>query len=245
MQAVGRQGGRPNISRISVATGMTRKEVSALLSDSPKERSAAAKRSGQQRAMRVLRGWMTDARFQNRKGLPDELRYRGHQKSFAMLVRLYGGDVTPNAVLRELERMDAVDTNKSGAVRLRVRRTRSNTEIHYRVSDLARLFEGFAYAITRSGLKSEAPSFFAFKDFTVPSEGDAAYFMRRFSKRAAALVEDFEQWSAGRESSTEGLSRQRVALGVYLLRSCGPSTNSASSESAVPVRLRRRERRLT
>lgn len=244
MQAVVRQGGRANISRLSVATGMTRKEVAALLSDSRKNAGATAKRSGQQRALRVLRGWVTDARFHTRRGRPDELKYQGRKKSFASLVKLYAGDVTPKAVLRELERIEAVDLTETGTLRLRAPRGRKSIEAHYQLSDLARLFEDFAYTITRSESKSEERTFFAFKDSTVASEGDAAYFMRRFSGRATALLEDFEHWSAGRESNTEASHQERVALGVYLLRSYPPSANHASGKSAARVGVRRRVRRV-
>lgn len=233
MQVVIRQDGRANISRLAVATGMTRKEVAALLSDSQKNRRNAAKRSGEQRALRVLRGWMTDPRFRNRRGRPDELAYRGQKKSFASLVKIYAGDVTPKAVLRELERIEAVDTTQTGTLRLRTPRNRKNVEAHYQLSGLARLFEDFAYAITRSEPKSEERSFFVFKDSAVPSEGDAAYFMRRFSGRATALLEDFEQWSAGRKSHAEASHQERVALGVYLLRSNRPSADRGSGKSAV------------
>jgi Family of unknown function (DUF6502) len=239
MQAVAHQNGRTNISRLSVATGMTRKEVAVLLSDSEKSGGATARKSGQQRALRVLSGWMTDPRFRNRRGRPDELTYGGQKKSFASLVKLYAGDVTPKAVLRELERIEAVDITDAGTLRLHAPRGRKSIEVHYQLSGLARLFEDFASAITRSGLKSEDCSFFAFKDYTVPTEGDAAYFMRRFSGRATALLEDFEQWSAGREPNTDAPNRERVAFGVYLLRSHRPSATHAGESSSVRVGVRR------
>lgn len=244
MQVVIRQDGRANISRLSVATGMTRKEVAALLRDSAKNRGGAAKGSGEQRALRVLRGWMTDPRFRNRRGRPNELAYRGQKNSFASLVKLYAGDVTPKAVLRELERIEAVDMTQTGTLRLRTPRNRKTVETHYQLSSLTRLFEDFACAITRAEPHSEERSLFAFKDCTVPSEGDAAYFMRRFSGRASALLEDFEQWSAGRESRGEASHQERVALGVYVLRSHRPTANHGSGKSAVRVSVRRRGKRV-
>jgi hypothetical protein len=222
MQAVVRQDGRVSISRLSVATGMTRKEVSALLSDGGANRGTITRRSGQQRALRVLRGWLTDQRFQDRKGRPDKLSYRGDKKSFALLVKLYGGDVTPKSVLSELERMEIVDVTGTGALRLRRSRSRGSVEVHYELSDLAKLFDDFALAAVRPNPRSQAPSFFAFKDSTVSSTADAAYFMRRFSGRAAAFVEDFQQWSAAHASKRTPSSQEhdaiRVGLGVYLLR---------------------------
>src|SRR6185312_13707335 len=99
-------------------------------------------------------------------------------------------------------------------------------EVNSQLSDLSRLFEDFALAIIRPNSKLEDPSFIGFKDSIVPSTGDAAYFMRRFSGRAAALLEDFERWSVGRGAA-------RVGLGVYLLRSERPLAGRGSTKSPV------------
>jgi Family of unknown function (DUF6502) len=226
-------GHRINISRLSVATGMTRKEVSTLLKGSRDKdhRNVDSRRRGEQRALRVLRGWSSDPRFHSRSGRPGSLQYRGSTQSFTHLVKLYGGDVTPKAVQRELERMGLIELTRGGGLRLRA--TRKSTSIEaYQISDLARLFEDFAFAVMRPKPDSESPSFFGFKDSTVPSAGDAAFFMNRFSRRAAAPLEDFEEWSAGRESAPKAsrkTGRVRVGLGVYLLR---PRHLAAASSGA-------------
>lgn len=236
MQAVTQQDGRVSISRLSVATGMTRKEVSALLSDSSSYRETTTRRSGQQRALRVLRGWLVDPRFQKRNGRPDDLPYRGGKKSFTLLVKCYGGDVTPKSVLRELERIEAVEVMKTGTLKLRTSSSRAAADVRYKLADLAKLFEDFALAAIGLGPTAEGRSFLAFKDSTVSSAADAAYFMRRFSRRAAAYVEDFEQWTAGRKSMGSGSTKSneliRVGLGVYLLRSDQLLGPRARGESA-------------
>lgn len=224
MRAVARQDGRASISRLSVTTGMTRKEVSALLAASEKAVDARTRRSGQQRALRVLRGWLTDPQFRSRGGRPVKLRYRGTERSFAQLVKLYGGDVTPKSVLRELERMEVVDSDNTGVLQLRLSRRRSNIEMNRKLSDLARMFEDFASVVIQSNSSQNPPSFFGFRESVISSTHDAAYFMRRFSRRAAAFLDDFQQWSLGRKPSNAGARRQgrdamRVGLGVYLLRS--------------------------
>lgn len=221
VEAVLPTGRRVNISRLSVATGMTRKEVSTLLRDTQDERDVAVQTRGEQRALRVLRGWLTDPRFQNRSGRADALPYRGRIKSFALLVRLYGGDVTPKSVQRELERLDLIQATRAGTLRLRATRERSGIAAS-QLSDLARRFEDFALAVMKPKTTADPPRFFGFKDSTVPAASDAAFFMSRFSRRAAALLEDFEEWSVGRESTSSASQENtavRVGLGVYLLRS--------------------------
>lgn len=216
---------------------MTRKEVSILLKDARDHRSVVARTRGEQRALRVLRGWLTDPRFQNRSGHADTLPYRGSTKSFVHVVKLYGGDVTPKSVQRELERMGLIDATRAGGLRLCAARKRSSMEA-YQLSDLARLFEDFAFAIVRPKPNSEAPSFFGFKDCTVPSRSDAAIFMRRFSQRAAALLEHFQEWSVGRESKASASQKKdavRVGLGVYLLRSDSAMGPDAPSNAGRPA----------
>ena len=245
MEAVLPKGQRINVSRLSVATGMTRKEVSSLLRDVPKDRNTIARVHGEQRALRVLRGWLTDPRFQNRSGHPGILAHHGNTKSFAYLVKLYGGDVTPKSVQRELERMGLAEATRSGALRLSTARKRGSIEA-YQLSDLARLFEDFAFAIVRPKPNAEAPSFFGFKDFNVPSTSDAAFFMRRFSRRASALLEDFEEWSVGRglpNTASQNKDTARVGLGVYLLRSAHDLTSDARTVSNGRVARRRSARR--
>jgi len=241
MQAVAEHEGRVNISRLSVATGMTRKEVSALLNEASSHREVAITRKiGQQRALRVLRGWLGDPRFQKSNGQPDELLYRTGKKSFTLLVKNYGGDVTPKSVLRELERIEVVEVSETGTLRLRTPHSRAAAEVHYKISDLSRLFEDFALAAIGQDPKLEARSFLAFKDSTVSSAADAAYFMRRFSRRAAAYVEDFEQWSAGRKSISSRRKNEpiRVGLGVYLLRSDQLSSSRIRDDSSSRTRMR-------
>ena len=49
-------GGRVSISRLSVVTGMTRKEVALLLRESPETQDRPRQRMKEHRALRVLRG---------------------------------------------------------------------------------------------------------------------------------------------------------------------------------------------
>lgn len=247
VDAVLSQDRRLNISRLSVATGMTRKEVAALLNYSKGLGRGPIRSSGEQRALRVLRGWLTDPRFQDRSGRPDDLSYRGHRNSFAVLVKLYGGDVTPKSVMRELERISAVEMTRTGNLRVRARGKRNSIEIHNQLSELARFFEDFVYAIARPSTVTEAPPFFGFKDSTVPSVGDAAAFARTFSRRGAALLEDFQQWAAGRDGSKPARDRDneglRVGIGVYLLGSHHLPATSVSTRATDRVDILRKRKK--
>lgn len=105
---------RRNVSRIAVATGLTRQEVARLL----KSDIAMIRRYPRHlhRANRVLAGWYGDPRYALRSGLPKPLDVRGAGITFYGLVRKYGGDVPPRAVLDELRLAKAVRTLRTGAI---------------------------------------------------------------------------------------------------------------------------------
>ncbi len=109
--------GRPtNISRVSVMTGLTRKEVRRLrtLLASPEE-IISLKRSP---ANKVLAAWHSDPLFCSAVGKPRKLPQEGAGSSFHTLVRTYGGDIPPVALLRELERGGAIRVDDEGVTPL-------------------------------------------------------------------------------------------------------------------------------
>lgn len=97
---------RPNASRISVVTGLTRFEVANILAVDAAE---PVHDRGRQRAERVLTGWWTDPCFQDTAtGAPAILPVRG-KRSFATLVDRYSGERWRVAtILDELLRVKAV-----------------------------------------------------------------------------------------------------------------------------------------
>jgi hypothetical protein len=108
-------GRRPNISRLSVMTGLTRKDIADLIGTYYMGRSSGSRRTPQQRALRVLRGWLLDPHFSRGDGTPTDLSLLDGKGTFPALVRKYGGDVTPVAVLSELERMRATSRTRGGS----------------------------------------------------------------------------------------------------------------------------------
>jgi Family of unknown function (DUF6502) len=228
---------RTNASHLSVVTGLTRKEVTAILNELkglPIPRRGEAK---EQRATRVLRGWKLDPRFCDAKGEPAKLPLRGERESFSALVKMYGGDVTPNSVLKELERMSAVAFSKSRRVRLRPSRVVAKSTEH--MTDLARLFPDFANTVSPDNPIDERPLFFGFRDSAVDSAVQAAKFQRTFSNRAAALLQGVQQWLVSQNQTQQaktvaGNRRWRVGIGVYLVQGSeevGPPRPKARSVS--------------
>lgn len=211
-------GARVNTSRLSVVSGLTRKEISSLLKSPRLQSAPLSPANKEQRASRVLRGWVGDPRFCSRDGTPAPLQLRGSRRSFSLLVKLYAGDVTPNAVLKELQRMKAVHMLGSGE--LRVRSPRSRLRSKRSVVELVGLLANFADLVTQNIVDGEPP-FFGFREFTAPSADQAARFHRIFSSRASALLEGAEQWRTTRQNigqTSEKPGPRRVGIGIYLVQ---------------------------
>jgi hypothetical protein len=116
------RGRRANTSRVSVRTGISRKEVSryrdleeggALHAET--NRIGLAHYSGH--AARVLQVWHSDNRFVGESGEPIDLPYSGERGSFVSLVRVAGGDVPPGAVKAELLAAGAAVELESGMLK--------------------------------------------------------------------------------------------------------------------------------
>ena len=236
-------GARVNVSRLSVATGMTRKEISTLLGRTLKPKSLRPKSTLEQRAWRVLRAWHTDPKYRERTGRLVALPFAGKQRTFTSLVRSYGGDVTPRAVLRELERINVVTKTRSGSLRLNSGGLKSRRLLTQQLSAVASAFNDFAGTVIGTEQANNARGFFGFKDAVVPSVDQAALFQHTFAERGAILLENFEQWlktqtRSARKSPGAENKNVRVGVGVYLVQQShkanSPDWQSARGDSRSP-----------
>ena len=96
---------KPSISRASILTGLTRKDVQRLVASPYIPGAEPVERYN--RAARVLTGWIRDRDFASPMGAPRALAFDGDD-GFAALVRRYSGDMPARAVLDELLRVGAV-----------------------------------------------------------------------------------------------------------------------------------------
>jgi len=94
------------LSRVSVITGLNRKEVSRLLKLPPVDRSDEV---WWNRAAHVLACWLRDDTFLDRKGDPLDLPFAGEGASFSELVRRHSGDMRPRSIADELLRLGAIE----------------------------------------------------------------------------------------------------------------------------------------
>jgi len=106
--------GRPtNVSRVSILTGIGRKEVKRQR-ELVAQADAEALPSKTTDATRVLSGWHQDPVFADEDGQPRVLPLDGPAPSFEALCDQYAGDVAASAMHKELKRAGAVGETAAG-----------------------------------------------------------------------------------------------------------------------------------
>lgn len=114
-RALQRAGTTPNVSRISVSTGIHRKDVKRLL-DAGDERGEAALSHGRSFASELYTRWTADPAFRRRGRVLDlPMRAPEGRPSFETLARGVSTDVHPRALLEELRRLGLVELDADGA----------------------------------------------------------------------------------------------------------------------------------
>lgn len=109
--------GRPtNISRISVLTGIDRKEVKRIKDLLQENTASVEAQFAQDRITRLLTAWHRDEEFIGADGKPLALPLEGESGSFQSVVRRFGGDVPTQALLKEMLRVGVVAKQDDGRV---------------------------------------------------------------------------------------------------------------------------------
>lgn len=226
--------GKLNVSAISVATGLTRKEVRSLLEVAREQPRLPARSTSQQRTTRVIQGWRTDPAFLDRAGNPATLAIKGAGSSFEVLVRRYAGDVTPMSVLSELERAGAVARVKSGRVQLRSQTGRGAAHRGETLTHMASRVHDLAATLVANESGDGRPTFVGFREASGLRTESGAVFNKTFTERAALLLDAVDRWLALQAASMpksrgpEATGR-RVGIGIYLL-------DQPEAQQALPAR---------
>jgi hypothetical protein len=103
-----------NISRISLMTGITRKEVVSVKNRIINEEEYF--RQFRAPAMRLLDIWLKDDVFLDSHKKPKQLKYNSGKPSFIDLAKKAKLDAAPKAVYLELERLDVIKKDSNGSI---------------------------------------------------------------------------------------------------------------------------------
>lgn len=209
-------GKKPSISRASILSGLSRKEVQRLLS----ETSPLATPTSENRAVRVLTAWTRDADFVDAQGEPRVLSLQEGAVSFAELVRRHSGDMPARAVLDELVRVGAVHQHDDGSLQLLTTAfvpQGAADKIKALGSDVADLVDTIDHNITRGADDPRFQRRVVYHDMPVELIAD---FRRLSATRSMSLLVQLDRWLAERSppedpSDAKPGPRARLGLGIY------------------------------
>jgi hypothetical protein len=212
-------GRKQSASRVSVLTGIHRKEIArALAAPDPEDRETSSRVTC---AAAVVAGWRRDRAFADRRGAPAALPFDGVSASFMELVRLYGrGDIPARAVLDELLRVGAVERRADGRIKLLVpaylpekTSPEALTILGTDVGDLIAVIDHNLGAAPGAGYFQRKVSY-----DNLPAEA-VAEIRARVEKEGQAVLEKLDDAMSAldRDANPQasGSGRKRAMLGIY------------------------------
>ena len=218
MEEFGLPNRKQTASRVSIITGLTRKEVSRIQGLSEIENEETIERYN--RAARVVSGWVRDSRFLDSTGQPAVLPVEGSGVSFSELVRHFSGDMPVRAVLDELDRVGVIDHLPDGRIRL-----------------LSRAYIPVTGEVEKLGiLGTDVRDLICTIDNNITREADQRLLQRKVSydnlpaeilpelrqlsaQKGQVLLEELDSWLSHHDRdnnpSVSGTGRHRAGIGIY------------------------------
>ena len=208
-------------SRISVLTGLTRKEIVRLAKGKDDEVPKKTKGSIN-RATLVIGGWLQDEIALDNNKQPKVLPLKGEGASFETLVSRYSGDATARAVLDELVRVNAVEVKEDKTVKLLLHAYIPKSD-EIQQLELVSKHTGdiMGTSIHNITNNKEDARFQREVVYTEMSEEIVKEFQEYSAKRSMDLLIEFNQWLAEKNKSKEneeGEKIERVGVGIYFFQ---------------------------
>jgi hypothetical protein len=225
------RGRPPNVSRIAVRTGLSRKEVARLMhkaSGNDRANHVPTETFHFHQAARVLQLWHSDARFVSSDGRPRDLPVEGSADSFVALVRVAGGDVPAGAVRAELLAAGAVSEVRDGVLRVLKREYVPENIGEELIAGLSLVvypaIAGLAHNIEQHGRDTYIQRV-AFTDRLIPAA--VPLFRQVARKRTTDFVQAIDDWLSSNEVRTDEPQRNEdyVAVGTYYFEGVLPDIN--------------------
>lgn len=212
--------GRPtNTSRISILTGIDRKEVRRqrhlLAAATPLPLSKTTDTT------RVLSGWHQDSDFLNAKGEPLPISISGAERSFAVLCQRHAGDISPSTLLKELKRVGAVVESDAGELTVRSRYYMPNPLDPEWLMNAGGAFADIGRNINYNlAAKENTTTRFLGRATDPAIDVDAVPEFRAFvEEHGQQFLEMVDDWLKDHRSQESDPARQvRLGLGIFLIQ---------------------------
>jgi len=214
LEEFGIPGKKPSISRASILSGLTRKEVQRLVSETNGNGEDTSDRYN--RAARVLTGWIRDPDFVDEKGEPRRIAQDG-ELGFATLVRRHSGDMPARAVLDELIRVGAVAQHEDGMLELLthayIPQRSPADKIGILGSDVADLISTIDHNLEHGATDPRYQRKVMYQSIPV---ADLPAFRKLSAAQSQALLERLDRWLAEHDTDIRpGEARARVGVGIH------------------------------
>ncbi len=222
--------GRPtNISRMSILTGISRKEVKRQRELLAAEKPEIPVKTTD--ATRVLSGWHQDQEYLNGDRQPIALPETGPEPSFTGLFARYGGDTPQQTMLKELLNTKSIQKDAAGRLVVRSRyympTTMSEGHIQFfgtNLFDHAQTLNANLAATANGGKRFEG---FAIDDRIDPGAADD--FKKFVDRRGQQFLEEVDDWLDDHRAKSSNKSSIPIRLGVGLYAIDGSLPRGKSS----------------
>jgi hypothetical protein len=212
---------KQSVSRIAITTGLTRLEVSRLLTQTDEDAEALAGRLS--RVGRLLTGWHQDSDFTGPYGIPYEVQFDAPpgRRSFTELARRYTGDVPPDEMLDELKRIGAVLDLGNGYYRVLIRSYIPSAADPAKFHAMSVAFTDLAKTLDQNLRPDEDHKLFERRVWAPNgiSQSAAMDFDRFIKDRGQQFLETIDDWLSSKEAEAIKHNiqpRVKVGLGVYM-----------------------------
>jgi hypothetical protein len=213
-----RTGRGPSDSKVSLAAGVHRSEVSKIRAAGGAAGAKGTMEKKQRlysKSARVLLGWTTDPRFMTSGGLPLDLPVERskQRRSFEDLVDKYAPGNHPGSVLKELRRRGNVDLLDDDIVRFKGTTTRSSGLTKSNVAGAARRIKRLGDTLVHNIVNDKSRLYAETKTLSVDVE-QMALIRAVLERRAKTFIAALE--SECQTRAVTGLSGKAKRMGVSM-----------------------------
>ena len=216
-------GKKPSVSRASILSGLTRKEVQRLVeeaTDGPaRDAAAAAAPERHNRAGRVLAAWARERDFIDAAGRPRRQPLQEGAGSFAELVRRFSGDMPVRAVLDELERLGAARRTDDGHIEyvrpMFLGRSSATDKLDLLGTDVADLITTIDHNVQHGDADPRFQRKVMYRDMPAAVVPE---FRMLVAAHGMAVLQQLDVWLAAHRTGGENAHHEpkvRLGLGVY------------------------------
>ena len=212
------RGRKQSTSRVSVITGLSRKEVTRVQHLPRPDDRASTERYN--RAARVITAWQRERDFYDAEGEPAPLPMSGSGTTFSELVKRFSGDMPARAILDELIRIGAIERLEDGKIRLLARayvpKSSEADKLNILGTDVGLLISTVDHNLKPDSIGPLFQRKVAYDN--LPDEILPA-FRKLSAKRAQNLLETLDRWLAQHDRdvtpTVKGNGRNHAGLGVF------------------------------